>query len=645
MSKELIQGPGLTLTPDPLLPQVEAEVDRAVVAFLADLADNTGASRIGVGGGVRLDAKLAAMDVAIASGGGSGGGAPGAPAYLHTRYSNDGGVTFTASGGTVPGAFMGTYSDNTAASSTSVGAYTWVRVLGNTGATGATGSTGAAGAMGPAGATGTAGPSGANGQTTYFHAAYANSADGASGFNFSSGTYIGTYVDFTVGNSNSPSAYTWRQFQGATGPAGTQGVPGNNGANGQTEYLHWKWSNDGGATFTAAVGETPGAYLGLRADFSASDSTNVNDYAWALIQGAQGTQGIQGPAGANGLPSYTHYKWSNDGGSTFTASSGETVGAYIGIAVDSSPTDPTTVGSYTWNLIKGAQGDQGVQGPAGANGLPSYTHVKWSNDGGATFTGSGGEDPGTYIGVYTDSTPGDSGSVGAYTWALVKGADGAAGATGATGAAGASVYTATVYIQQVATPSAPSGGSMNFATGTLTPPSGWTFGRPVFNPQAATWSAQFTFNAGSPGATVAGGTYTTPVKIDSGAGSSVSGGFYITAFALVFSGSVTTTVAFQTNGEIRKAEGAAPSVVVGNWYLPTTPGIGSEFSMTITNSGPDALNVLAPGLNSLASQILCSVTQTGFGEKNANLEFSFYRNSSGLKEGGGNAFISATYDV
>ena len=69
-------------------------------------------------------------------------------------------------------------------------------------------------------------------------------------------TYIGTYVDFTQADSNDYTDYTWSRFEGMQGEQGTQGIPGTNGANGKTSYLHIKYSNDGGKTFTANNGET-----------------------------------------------------------------------------------------------------------------------------------------------------------------------------------------------------------------------------------------------------------------------------------------------------------------------------------------------------------------------------------------------------
>lgn len=141
------------------------------------------------------------------------------------------------------------------------------------------------GAQGPQGPQGSPGPAGADGATPYFHVAYASSADGSLGFNQISGPYIGTYVDFSPADSTNPAAYTWRQFVGAQGPQGTQGIPGVDGATGLTSYLHLKYSDDGGASFTASAGETPGKWIGQYVDFTEADSTNPAAYTWTLVKG------------------------------------------------------------------------------------------------------------------------------------------------------------------------------------------------------------------------------------------------------------------------------------------------------------------------------------------------------------------------
>lgn len=69
------------------------------------------------------------------------------------------------------------------------------------------------GADGKDGAQGIPGAPGKDGQTTYFHIAYANSADGSVGFADTPGDnsydYFGTYTDYTLTSSTDPTKYTW----------------------------------------------------------------------------------------------------------------------------------------------------------------------------------------------------------------------------------------------------------------------------------------------------------------------------------------------------------------------------------------------------------------------------------------------------
>ena len=155
--------------------------------------------------------------------------------------------------------------------------------------------------------------------------------------------------------------------------------------------------------------------------------------------GPQGPQGVKGADGKNGTSSYFHIKYSNDGGKTFTANNGETVGIYIGTYVDNTEADSTSVSKYTWQRLQGAQGpkgDQGIKGTDGTNGKTSYLHIKYSNDGGKTFTANNGETVGTYIGTCTDYNSGDPTTVSSYTWAKIKGEQGPQGIKGDTGPQG-----------------------------------------------------------------------------------------------------------------------------------------------------------------------------------------------------------------
>ena len=88
-------------------------------------------------------------------------------------------------------------------------------------------------------------------------------------------------MDFTAADSADPAKYTWSRFQGIQGEKGTQGIPGTNGVNGRTSYLHIKYSNDGGKTFTGNSGEDIGAYIGTCVDYAKDDPTSVGTYKWA----------------------------------------------------------------------------------------------------------------------------------------------------------------------------------------------------------------------------------------------------------------------------------------------------------------------------------------------------------------------------
>ena len=97
----------------------------------------------------------------------------------------------------------------------------------------------------------------------------------------------------------------------------------------------------------------------------------------------------------------------------------------------------------------------------------------------------------------------------------------AGGPTLSTITTGKSTYTATVYKQTGSAPSAPTGGSFNFNTSVLTPPTGWVTSQPATT-TTPTYACEFTF-VGSPTATVSGGTWSTPY-IDAVAGSSGTNG-------------------------------------------------------------------------------------------------------------------------
>lgn len=164
------------------------------------------------------------------------------------------------------------------------------------------GEKGEQGIQGPKGDTGEKGETGA---TTYFHIKYSAVANPTTSSQMTEtpNVYIGTYVDTTQADSTDPSKYTWSRFQGIQGEKGEQGIPGNDGTSGtdgKTSYLHIKYSNDGGQTFTSNNGETVGDYIGQYVDYTEADSTDPTKYKWSKIKGEVGETGPQGPQGDTG---------------------------------------------------------------------------------------------------------------------------------------------------------------------------------------------------------------------------------------------------------------------------------------------------------------------------------------------------------
>lgn len=141
-------------------------------------------------------------------------GKDGKTSYTHIAYANsaDGKTDFSVSDSNRE--YIGMYADFTEQDSTNPDDYAWTLVKGANGAQGIPGK------------------AGADGKTPYFHVAYANSADGKTGFDIvvSAGKqYIGQYTDYTPDDSTDPAKYSWTKIkgeQGDKGDKGEQGVPG-----------------------------------------------------------------------------------------------------------------------------------------------------------------------------------------------------------------------------------------------------------------------------------------------------------------------------------------------------------------------------------------------------------------------------------
>lgn len=133
-----------------------------------------------------------------------GVGIDGKTTYLHIQYAPVQNPT-AAQMSKTPDKYIGIYTDFSGVDSTDPTKYTWSLIKGADGAQGVPGTPGA------------------NGKTPYFHIAYANSADGRTGFSVDDSVnklYIGQYTDYTPDDSTDPTKYSWTKIKGEPGTAG-----------------------------------------------------------------------------------------------------------------------------------------------------------------------------------------------------------------------------------------------------------------------------------------------------------------------------------------------------------------------------------------------------------------------------------------
>lgn len=293
-------------------------------------------------------------------------GANGVTYYTWIRYADDANGSGISNNPTGKKYIGFAYNKTTATESNTPSDYTWSLIQGakgdkgDKGDPGQQGLQGLQGEKGEQGIPGAPGANGADGKTSYFHIKYAPVQNPtAAQMTETPSDYIGTYVDYTQADSTDPSKYTWARFKGLQGADGSQGIPGTNGADGKTSYLHIKYSNDGGKTLTPAtgglaIGETPGDYIGQYTDFTQSDSTDVTKYTWSKIKG---DQGVPGAKGADGTQYWTWIKYSDNADGTGMYDTPNALTKYIGIAVNkTTQTESNNKADYTWSQLKGDDG-------------------------------------------------------------------------------------------------------------------------------------------------------------------------------------------------------------------------------------------------------------------------------------------------
>lgn len=239
------------------------------------------------------------------------------------------------------------------------------------------------------------------------------------------GKYIWTRTQFTYSNGNVTT----------TSPICVTGKDGADGLNGgvsveNVDIFYYQSTSatslQGGSWTTTAPTWVNGKYVWSKTITYLDNGTQIESNPVCITgeRGQNGIDGINGTNGKDGISTYFFIRYSefSDGSNMTSTPNAKT--KYMGTATTTNNVAPTTPSSYTWTLVKGADGKNGEQGVAGANGSSSYLHIKYSNDG-KTFTANNGEELGTWIGTYVDTNPTDSSVFSDYNWVRFVGEDGA----------------------------------------------------------------------------------------------------------------------------------------------------------------------------------------------------------------------------
>ena len=272
-------------------------------------------------------------------------GVDGKTSYFHIKYSSVANPTSSSQMTETPSTYIGTYVDYEPNDSTDPKKYTWSKFKGSDGKDGI------------------AGTNGTDGKTYYLHIAYANSADGRTGFSVDDSVnklYIGQYTDYTPNDSTDPTKYSWTKIKGEQGVPGKDGKDGTNGVDGKTSYFHIKYSSVANPTSSSQMTETPSTYIGTYVDYEPNDSTDPKKYTWSKFKGSDGKDGIAGTNGTDGKTYYLHIAYANSADGRTGFSVDDSVNKlYIGQYTDYTPNDSTDPTKYSWTKIKGEQGTAG----------------------------------------------------------------------------------------------------------------------------------------------------------------------------------------------------------------------------------------------------------------------------------------------
>ncbi len=132
------------------------------------------------------------------------------------------------------------------------------------------------------------------------------------------------------------------------GDRGLQGIPGEKGADGRTQYTHIAYADNATGGGFSQTDQTK-AYIGMYQDFNAANSTNPASYRWTKWKGSDGAQGVPGAKGADGRTPYIHFAYAESADGRIGFSTTQTGNKrYIGTYTDYVQTDSTEPTKYKW---------------------------------------------------------------------------------------------------------------------------------------------------------------------------------------------------------------------------------------------------------------------------------------------------------
>lgn len=249
------------------------------------------------------------------------------------------------------------------------------------------------------------------------------------------------------------------------GADGGQGLPGRDGVDGKSSYVHIKYSPVANPT-DELMTEVPSTYIGICVDENVNDPTTASSYTWSKFTGKDGRDGT---AGAD---SYVHFAYAQSADGSVNFSVVEYEGAtHIGVYTDNVKEDSTDYKKYAWSQIRGEDGTsvyivstEVVYIPSDSGTIPPTANSMATNDGKVIVDHNGNElatnkwlttvpnvIEGSYLWTRTTVNYSDGNSTVTYSVSRqgIDGTDGIDGINGRDGRDGSSNY---VHIKYSAYP-------------------------------------------------------------------------------------------------------------------------------------------------------------------------------------------------